>query len=239
MEISLDPSKNLTVGGDCPKGGNNQTLSLSWADISPTDNKTTLEKSLTFSFMENKTTGNYGINQIMGAYDVIFRGKKVSAKLSWNYTDQPLFPTNVNNSYSCSSSDPVSLEVEWDSHPNCSASTTTKSTTTTTTKKTTTTTTKSTTTTTKSTTTTTTKSTTTTTKSSSTPSTTTKRTTTTRKTTTTTPKTTIKTTPKPTPTTPKNTTKTTPKPTPTTPKSTIKTTPKPPPTTPKSTPTTP
>merc|ERR1711970_919782 len=217
IDISADPSKNITVTGKCPKNATTQELTLSWKDEDKIDKNNTLDRNITMVFMKNVTTSTYGISELKGTVEVRVVNQTNTTFVDLSGTFSPLLlETPVNKSYTCPSDSPINLKVTW--HGSGNPSTTTTTTTTTTTKKTTTTTKKITTTTKK--TTTTTKKTTTTTKPTTT---TTKPTTTTTKSTTTTTKSTTTTT-KPTTTTTKKSTTTTPYSNHTTPSKTTTTT---------------
>merc|ERR1711970_547391 len=210
IDISADPSKNITVTGKCPKNATMQELTLSWEDEDKIDKNNTLDRNITMFFTKNVTTSTYGISEIKGTVEVRVVNQTNTSFVDLAGTFSPLLlETPVNKSYTCPSDSPINLKVTW--HGSGKPSTTTTTTTTTTTKKTTTTTKK---------TTTTPKKTTTTTKKTTT---TTKPTTTTSKPTTTTTKPTT-TTPKPTTTTTKPTTTTTPYSNHTTPSKTTTTT---------------
>merc|ERR1711892_1223188 len=130
LDITIDPSKkNITVNGRGDGKADNQSIGLSWSEISKSDNTTALKRGISFEFLMNSTTGSYGIGLIRGSFDEMFMGKLVSASLIGNFSDKPLFLTSNTTSYSCSSADPVKLDLEWDTHINCSASSTTTTTT--------------------------------------------------------------------------------------------------------------
>lgn len=88
IDISVDPSKNVTVSGKCPINGTIQVikiketktwkndiyyfqeLTLSWEDEDKVDKKNLLDRNITMVFMKNVTTSTYGISELKGTIEV-------------------------------------------------------------------------------------------------------------------------------------------------------------------------
>merc|ERR1719158_1870534 len=114
MDITIDPSKkNITVDGKCTDKANNQSIGLTWSEVSKADNKTVLKRTIGFDFFMNSTDYTYGISYIRGMFAEMYQGKVVIGRFQGNFSSNPLFQTSNTTSYSCSSADPVKLDLEW------------------------------------------------------------------------------------------------------------------------------
>eukprot|EP00092_Neocalanus_flemingeri_P001655 GFUD01001765.1.p1 GENE.GFUD01001765.1~~GFUD01001765.1.p1 ORF type:complete len:357 (-),score=66.14 GFUD01001765.1:17-1087(-) len=135
IDITLDPSnKNVTVTGKCPKDSKTQEITLAWEDVDHIDKKNLLDRNITMIFTKNMNTSMYGITEISGTVEV-----RVVNKTGSSFVDivgdfsSPLLETPVNQSYTCPSDGPISLNVTWPGSGTTTTTTTTTPTTTTTT----------------------------------------------------------------------------------------------------------
>ena len=70
MEIPMSASVSDQSSCDvASSNGTQQTLVLEWSDADPDREENTLDRSFTFLFNVNTTTGHYGVSKMSGSYE--------------------------------------------------------------------------------------------------------------------------------------------------------------------------
>ena len=72
MSVDIPMTASVSNQSSCDvtsSNGTQQTLVLEWSDKDPDREEDTLDRSFTFLFNVNNTTGIYGVSKINGVYE--------------------------------------------------------------------------------------------------------------------------------------------------------------------------
>merc|ERR1719187_1042155 len=114
MTLKLDPSTkgldgvNVSLVGNCSTSI--QGMALTWRDKDILNVNNTLDRMIAVTFTKNGTgdSATYGITNITGMAEVVVNKTSMYVHFSSSFSN-PLMVTNVNNSYTCTTNDPISI----------------------------------------------------------------------------------------------------------------------------------